>query len=239
MRKNSRARSWVSKKIARLVKEGANHSQAVATALSMARHHGLINPGDETELSEELNEAQEVARGFHGRDNREIVEVDSSETYRSDLAMLGYLCELEVLVGDEVIPLEFSYEQDPVFVNCTSDRKQLILVGGDQALPDEVLEQSGDGYDKDKVRVGYVYSISYFADKHHLTGPKQQKKGTEYQHGFGESSFPLKNPKYSGIWKLEEKIEAGKLPLLIYDRLNERIELVGGGYFVKDEGIFD
>jgi hypothetical protein len=58
------------------------------------------------------------------------------------------------------------------------------------------------------------------------------------------SSFPDPDAKQDGsadynIWALEEKLDAMVLPQLVYDRLNEELELVGGVYKVKDEGIFD
>ena len=61
LRKNSRAKSWTSKKISLLVREGVPHRQAIATALSMAKGHGLIhNPEEESELAEELGSEEEA-----------------------------------------------------------------------------------------------------------------------------------------------------------------------------------
>lgn len=248
MRANSKAKSWVRKKVSQLTRSGASKSQAVATAISMAKHHKLIkNPEDEVELTEELgteDEAEEVARGFHGRENRETFEIDETEVYRENLAMLGEMVELEVFIearSDEgLVPICFNrkVQEDIVYLGCTTDRKQLYLTG-DSGLPDDWLEEaSPQGYEKDKVPIGWIYSISYFADKHHLTGGKQQKYGTEYIHCFGEQTFEHKG-NGDRIFALEEKIQAGLLPLLVYDRLGEKMEMVGGGYEVRDEGIWD
>jgi hypothetical protein len=246
LRKNSKAKSWVGKKIKQLEKERYPHKQAVAIAISEARKYGLIsNPSEAAELLEDNQEqAEEVARGFHGRDNREVYEIQEEIQYRENLACLGEMLELEVFIetrADEGL-VSICFKRTPqseiVFLNSSIDRKQLYLVG-DTGLPDDWLEEANPtSWEKDKVPIGYVYSISYFADKHHLTGPKQQAKGSEYIHCFGEQTFPAR-PKFEGIWKLEEKIASGMLPQLVYDRLNEGMEMIGGGYIVKDEGIWD
>lgn len=252
LRKNSRAKSWTSKKISLLVREGVPHRQAVATAISMAKRHGLVhNPEEESELAEELGteeEAEEVARGFHGRENQETIEIDEPEVFRENLALLGEMVELEVFIearqDEGLIPIKFSGEtgyenkEDAIYLSCSSDRKQLYI-NGNCDLPDDWLEEtSPSSYEKDLVPIGYVYSISYFADKHHLTGSKQQKNGTPYIHCFGEQTFKHKG-NANKIFALEDKILAGLLPMLIYNRLNQGMELVGGGYSVKDEGIWD
>jgi hypothetical protein len=246
LRRNSKARSWVGKKIKQLETERYPHEQAVVIAINEAKKYGLIrNPEEEAELVEDnQEEAEEVARGFHGRENREIFEIEEEVQYRENLACLGEMLELEVFIEtrqDEGL-VSVCFKRKPqseiVFLNCSGDRKQLYLVG-DTGLPDDWLEEANpSGWEKDKVPIGWVYSISYFADKHHLTGSKQQAKGSEYIHAFGEQTFQAPN-RFEGIWKLEEKITGGLLPELVYDRLNEGMELIGGGYVVKDEGIWD
>lgn len=247
LRKNSKARSWISKKISIFRREGMPEKQAVAAALSIARQHKLINPSEEAELEQELgteDEAEELARGFHGRENRETLDIVETESYRENLAILGEMVELEVFIesrSDEgLVPICFSREvqEDIVYLGSSPDRKQLYLTG-DTGLPDDWLQEaSPESWGKDKVPIGYVYSVSYFADKHHLTGGGGQEFGTEYIHCFGEQTFEHKG-KGDKVFKLEEKIVAGLLPMLVYDRLGERMELVGGGYDVRDEGIWD
>ena len=73
--------------------------------------------------------------------------------------------------------------------------------------------------------VGPVYEIVYFADKHHLTGPKQQKTGMEYFHEFGEDEGFVKGDAFD------------QLPWLVYDRRNVKLLLVGGSYTIEPEGI--
>lgn len=187
--------------------------------------------------SADFEEVEELARGFHGRDNRETFTIKEVEEYRENLAFLGEMLDIEVFIEgrkkDGLITLPF----EDVMLGASADRKQLYFVG-DTSLPDDWLKKNCLGWDKDKVSIGWVYAVSYFADKHHLTGPKQQKKGMEYRHCFGEQT--IKAPaRFEGVWKLKEKWEMGLLPILIYNRLSQCMELVGGAYIVKDEGIWD
>jgi hypothetical protein len=169
--------------------------------------------------------AKQVSEGFHGRKTEYVEDIIEIEKYRTKLAHLGDLVEFEILDrgGRAVIPIEFE-EHDTeghVSVGATPDRAQILLSGGDQCLDlDSFTDLSENEKRKDYVRIGEVYSISYYTDKHHLTGPKYQEKGTEYIHVFGEE-------------------EGGERPVLIYDRLNERLMLIGGSYEIRDEGIWN
>lgn len=236
LRKNSKARSWVSNKISKLKSEGYDKSEAIAVALEEARRHKLLkNSGEVEELKSELEEAEEVSKGFHGREVGEAFDIEEKHQYRSELAQLGELVELEVLNENipQLLTLSFNRDRDSlVRLSSSANRKQIFLIGGDQEINDEDLERyNPQSYEKDKISVGNVFSISYFADKHHLTGPKQQRKGTDYIHEFGEQTFKKQSP--------ETKIAGGALPNLIYDRLNKQMELVGGIYEIRDEGIWD
>lgn len=247
LRSNSKAKTWVPKKIKQLKREGYEQGQAIAIALNEARKYGLLrNPSEIEELEDEIEDAEELARGFHGRDNKESLELEQSDIYRANTGIIGEMEEIElyndlIYLEQGLEPIEFSRD---VILTGSSNRKQLFLMG-DTQLPDDWLEAiSPNGWDKDRVILGNAYSISYFTDKHHLEGPKSQKKGAAYGHCFGESSFPNPNAKRNGmmeetIWALEDKLASGLLPEIIYDRLNCRMELVGGGYEIRDEGIWD
>ncbi len=168
--------------------------------------------------------ATDVAEGFHGRKSEYIEDILEIERYRTKFAHLGDLVEFEVLdkTGRHVVPIMFAEHdsEEHVSLGATPDRQQLVLYGGDQQLDLEAFELSEVEKRKDYVCVGECYSISYWSDKHHLEGPKYQKKGTEYIHVFGEE-------------------EGGERPKLVYDRLNERMMLIGGSYEVRDEGIWN
>lgn len=83
--------------------------------------------------------------------------------------------------------------------------------------PDNISRQlyfiGGDqSIDVDEARdflcVGEVVSITYWADKHHL----QEERSRPWEHHFGD--------------------EGGDRPTLIYDRLNKRLSLTGGSYYI-------
>lgn len=180
------------------------------------------NPG----LDEDNYEAAtSLAEGFHGRPSRYIEDVLEIERYRTKLAHLGDLVEFEIIdkSGKKVIPISFPARDsgDRVSVSATPDRYQILLTGGNQEIDLEEMEDLSDNEKrKDYVCIGEVFSISYFADKYHLEGPKYQKDGTEYIHKFGEE-------------------DGGERPKLMYDTLNSRMILIGGSYEVRDEGIYN
>jgi hypothetical protein len=249
MAASKKGRDWVSKKIAYLMKvEKKKKKQAIAEALSMARKAGIISNPEMQELEDSYESALEAAEGAHGRKAKSSVEIKERLTFRENLAEMGELEELEVynenLYDGDLEQLTFSRKaRSLVRLGFSSDRKQLFLVGGDQKLEDGALRDfSPNGWNKDKVHIGYLYSITYHTDKHHLEGSNGIVEA--YMHCFGEQSFKNPNAPKDGsadymVWKLEEKLVAGVLPEIIYDRLNEQLELVGGGYKVKDEGIYD
>jgi len=179
------------------------------------------NPSED----ENFDAATSVSEGFHGRKSLYVEDIIEIERYRTKLAHLGDLVELEILddSGKHVIPISFAVHdsEEHVSVASTPDRNQLIFSGGNQGIELESFPDLTDNEKcKDYVRIGEVFSISYFTDKHHLEGPKYQKDGTEYIHQFGEE-------------------DGGVRPELMYDTLNQRMILVGGSYEVKDEGIYN
>ena len=185
-----------------------------------------------------LDDAKKLALEFHGRAAKEIIEYAEEEKFQDKLAILGELEELNILkasgTGYETIRFKsnggmgvFTYtgseDDSTVLVCCQAvGANQIEFVGGDQSLDfnDRVVKSLGIdpvSLDKEWIEVGSVYSITYFTDKHHLTGPKYQKKGASYEHEFGENN--------------------GVEPVLFYNVLNEKMYLAGGSYTVKPEGI--
>lgn len=194
----------------------------------------LKNPGGFGEFIES-EEAKSVARGFHGRDNESESDEEIEEISETDLAQLGELVEFELVTFDgKMQTMKFSRknEDDVIKLCCNIDRNQLYLIGGDSAIDEKTLEKVfGWNYKSASVVLGHVVTISYFADKHHLTGPKQQKHGIEYIHSFGEASVKRNLS--------EERIRAGVLPVLIYEIETEQMKLAGGCYEIRDEGIYN
>lgn len=201
----------------KIAAEGRTKKSGPVSSHKHPKHYRAKNP------SESLEESAELSRSFHGRDNEYIEDVIEPFNYRRDLAHLGDLTELEVMVDNKhVVPINFAPPdtEEHVSLSSSPDRRQLYLSGGDQTIDlDEWDELSEWEKEKDFVCLGEVFSITYFTDKHHLEGPKSQEKGVEYIHEFGE--------------------EGGTRPKLVYDRLNENLTLVGGSYEVRDEGIWN
>lgn len=166
--------------------------------------------------------AERLAEEFHGRKARGEFEVTETETYDEFAGVLGYLARLGILdpAGTHQIPISFEYDpetpRDNILLVAT-DEHNMEFVGGDQYFDWQDVEGASTSELKNLVFVGPVYQIDYWADKHHLTGPKQQQDGMIYYHIFGETG--------------------GELPWLIFDTRNTKLILVGGDYTIEPEGI--
>lgn len=181
--------------------------------------------------SASLEEAEDLSRRWHGREPLEITDVEEVEEYSVNLAELGDLVELNLLTESasgrgkqRITPISFKDCE----VALGGEGNQLSFVGGDQELNLEDLQEIGglvgtqeiDG-SKQWLQLGDVWSIVYFTDKHHLTGPATQKKGVDYEHQFGKQT------------------DDGELPTLVYDTRNGKMLLVGGSYEIRSEGIWN
>lgn len=178
------------------------------------------------------DDARDLAESFHGRESKGKIEIAEKDNYHKTLAILGELEELTIYCGDsdsKVMPIRFSntmgesrFEDPDCVLVCAATTSQIEFIEGDQYLEfDEkvcrTLEIDEVDLEKDFVRIGYVATIVYFTDKHHLEGPSYQKKGTSYEHRFGE--------------------DGGYSPELWYDTLNDKLLLLGGSYTITPEGI--
>jgi len=151
-------------------------------------------------------------------DNKFIVTLDFGSELDQDEDSEDEDEDEEDEESDEDSESDEDEDEDEVILCSTPDRKQLVLIGGDQELDLEEFDWlSNEERDKDLVEIGPIYSICYFTDKHHLSGPKSQKSGVPYDHKFGEDN--------------------GKKPMLVYDQDNQRCLIVGGTYRVEKEGI--
>ena len=169
--------------------------------------------------------AREVSEGFHGRGSRGEMEILSQYRYLKNVADLGWLIDLEILVPgtDEVEVVEAPEEQ--VKLACDPSQTQLFTVPTNKKMRWDINVREFDCIPeeeakKPKVILGEISAISYFTDKHHLEGPKYQKDGAPYRHEFGT-----------------EGANDGNLPMAVYDRLNGVVEIVGGSYEVTELGI--
>lgn len=175
---------------------------------------------------DEETQAERLAEEFHGRPVRDYIDVTEEETYDQHGTVLGYLVELHILTedGEAEIPVRFPYDltetgrASNILVVSNPAGTNIEFVGGDQDIPDwQEIEGAGVADDKYLVLLGPVIEIVYWADKHHLSGPKEQAQGMEYFHIHGDDS--------------------DELPYLVLDRRNTKLLLVGGDYTVEPEGI--
>lgn len=184
------------------------------------------NPANHGQFS-----AEAMSRSFHGREIREWLELEEDVHIDDELAVLGVLTEIEIrLSEDEVLPIVFGKpgklnvnpEKD-VLLCSNPEGTQLYLVGGDQDVSQYFSDFKQMGINvSNRVRtavLGDVYSVSYYTDKHHLSGPASQKKGAHYVHKLGE--------------------ESGIEPKLVMDNVNKKLQFVGGDYEVRDVGIWN
>jgi hypothetical protein len=161
--------------------------------------------------SSDLAAAAVLAQSWSGRAPSKVTEITEVHQYREDLADLAGLEELVVARGDTEYTLRFGH--DVRLAGAPPDpgedvTRQLYLIGGDQQLDLDSLDIGATERNRDKIDIGRVASICYYARKDHLDG-----KPAPYEHQFGE--------------------EGGELPLLVYDTRNRRLELVGGSYEIK------
>lgn len=153
--------------------------------------------------------AAALTEAFHGRPVRKVRDVAELYHERLELADLGRLLELRVLVDDDYErTLQFSGN---VRLCASGDGGQLYFVAGDQALD---LPKLGLAkyLPKDHVTVGPAAAIAY-----HTSKAFHDFEPTDYEHEFGE--------------------DGGELPVLCYDVQSQKLYLTGGSYRVRPEGI--
>lgn len=176
------------------------------------RKRGVRNPANP------LDDAAEMYETFHGAPSKEILEVVEDYKFHSNLAVLGTAVEMDVKVRRRgLIKIRF----DGTTKLCSNEAgTHLYLVDGDQSLDLKVFGikrkrtgKHGHYTDvKDKLLLGEIHELTYRTEK-----AFDNFKLTDYYHGLGEDS--------------------GVRPALVYDTLNEQMEIVGGQYIVRDIGI--
>ena len=191
-------------------------------------------------------DAAQLSEKWHGRKPKTHTDIEETETYEENLAELGELEELGVLGADMTKRYVLSFNKNRPKL-CASDDKNLEIIDGDQTLDIEegVIEKDG----KKLVPLGYCYSVVYETDKHHLEGSNGYPES--YEHFFAEDfykgDFDIDDFKNSEEWfqmvmeegMVEQAVEEGRLPLLVYNKTDEKLILVGGKYEVADVGIKD
>jgi hypothetical protein len=192
-----------------------------------------------------VDDAEELSREWHGRDNETVTEIEEIETYPENLAELADLEELGVLSADLVGRYQICFKKDRPKL-CAPDGRNLEIVGGDQSLSE--VPEGIDYQGKKLVPLGYLVSIVYETDKHHLEGSNGYPES--YEHYFGEEFYKENAPDMDEFrtpddWfeemledgLVEEAIAEGLIPTLAYNQTDQKLLIVGGRYTVEDVGI--
>jgi len=173
---------------------------------------GLTNPHRGACARNSSGSAAALYKKFHGRDPKEILEIQQSAVVLMDYTALGDL-EYVVFWPDgqkDARRVDFP-ESDEVKLASNPAGTQLYFIGGNQDLSRSLKEFPGD-HSKDFIDLGDVLRVSYFA-----------RKGFDgfepiyYHHDLGE--------------------DGGSRPRAFYNKLQKTIFLVGGDYKVEAPGI--
>jgi len=149
---------------------------------------------------------------FHGKESTERITVTDAPTYEDALSVLGELIEIKVHCSDGKRDYVLGFRKDGVLLASNPTGTQLYLVGGNQSLPLDTMQITGALASKTSVVIGEAFEITYRTKKGF-----DKFRETEYFHELGE--------------------ETGHKPVLIYNTLNCEMELAGGAYETKPEGI--
>jgi hypothetical protein len=172
-----------------------------------------INGGRRRRLNpDEMQEAMQLYEQFHGADPSKILEVQESAAVRDTYAGLGDLVELLVKAPSGKT-VQMSFDGDRVKVAANPKGTQIYFIGGNQNL-NGALEEFGADTSKDFVELGEAKAIVYFTRKE-----ADGMQPIEYKHEFGE--------------------EGGSRPVLVYNKIQRRMILVGGDYTVEAPGIIN
>ena len=163
--------------------------------------------------------AARVSEAFHGRAAHSSEVITEEIREHTVLAKLGRLTEIELAHGpyrfiafDPGVKLcytepAWSREED---ITDFTGTQQMYIVGGDQSVDVKLFNQDPT---KAKVPLGEVKRITYITAKQHLG--EEDKTAGPYVHLLAE--------------------EGGQRPLLIYDCMNDTMELVGGTYRIEQD----
>jgi hypothetical protein len=168
------------------------------------------------ETDDEYEQSRKIAELFHGRPVKEEITVTESIREHDWLWRIGPLVKLKVkTVRKQRATFPFSLKGDAlVHLMCSPDGRQLYLRDGDMQLDLEPLGMAGDDWKRDKMVIGEISEITYQdRKKFHSFDPVQ------YWHKLGE----------------ETKVK----PWLIYDTMNEKLEIVGGQYYVETKELVE
>jgi len=143
---------------------------------SRRRARAATNPAKKRN-SDEAAAAAELSAQFHGRPVKKVATYELEEAYQDNLANLGRLLRLDVLLEDESAR-RFEFNSN-VRVMCSPNGRQIQFIGGKQDL-----KLDADG--KDMITVGLVGEIEY-----HTAKDFHDFEPVDYSHEFGEEGGTL------------------------------------------------
>jgi hypothetical protein len=193
-----------------VVKVSAPRKKNAGKKKTAAKVRGRKNSGrTPARRTNPLEAAKKVYRKFHGRDADNILTITEPMHVHKHLSGIGDLVGLQVLTHDGRAKVTLKFDDGAVLAQ-NEKRNQLFIRGGDQSVNLKDFGITGPHHELEDL--GAVIWVSYFTRKDHLA-PEDGGEAI-YKHRFGR-----------------------KKPTLIYDTLNKKMELAGGGYDIPDEGI--
>lgn len=194
-----------------------------AQLLAMAKHYEDLerrNPSALSTLStdsEEYSQAKQIAELFHGRPVKEEITLTEQIREHDWLWRIGPLVKLKIRTltkRSATLPFHQT-EEGMVHLFCSPDGKQLYLRGGDQELDLKALDMGeGTEWYRDHMLIGEAKEITY-RDKKKF----HKFKLVDYFHKLGEVTK--------------------KKPMLAYNALAKRLEILGGQYKVETDELVD
>lgn len=162
----------------------------------------------------------DVYEQFHGRPSDEVVVVSKKVHFHAHLAGLGTLTLLEVKGPDGNVHRNTKF--GGALLCCNEEMNQLFIEGGKQFVD---VAEFGIKTPHEKEVLGKLLEIGYHTTKDHLD---PHEGGTaNYIHRFRSTNRDGKHV----------TIKMAKCPTLIYDARNEQLEIAGGSYTIRPEGI--
>lgn len=168
-----------------------------------------------------LEQSQQTFQQFHGRPSEQTIKITTPIHDHKYLAAIGELEKLVIIdaSGYEVVLTDFKGA-----ILCQNEREdskgkkrkpQLFIEGGDQRVQLEDFGIREPIHEKEVL--GELQQVWYFTVKDHLGD-----EGGEavYRHRLKKTRFR-------------------QLPTVVYDTVNQLLEIVGGNYSINDEGIED
>jgi hypothetical protein len=178
------------------------------------------------------NPIEAAARRFevtHGRPPDEIIEVIESERIHTVLPAYGRLEWLSILAidGKTVVKLK-DFRGAMLCENEDADRQpQLFVIGGDQSVPLKDFKLGSVVHECELL--GAAFEVAYKTRKDHLGESGGAGERVTHVHDFGSKrGMDDDDPR---------KRDGSRLPMMIYDVRNKKLQFAGGSYDLPEVGI--